>query len=740
MKTLGLALTPDFYSSIVRNGSDLTTVINWQGIYQYLSDSVTPILGYQPGQLLGCHILELIHPEDLEMVKAEMRQMSSTNTRQVSLPPFRYMAKNGDWHWLSCVATNMLDNPHVQGIVTNSRDITSKMEAVQQKKESQAYYKALFFNNPDPIITLSTTGKVLAINEAMVQATGYSRDERPNTHFTEYVVPENRVDALNAFAETLQGTPSTFEASILDSTGKKRLLKITLVPVKLDGLVHAVQCIAKDITDERDAQLLVQAHVQKQSDILESMMEGFFALDTNWNYIFGNTVFARFLNREPDSLMNRCIWEEYPCLRQSLFYTKCQQVAASGQSIQFNEYFPEIAATLRLSVTCFKNGLLVSFVDISEQVAAQDRLRKLSLVASHTTNGVFITNKTGEIEWVNEAFEQVTGYSSAEVAGKLPSQILADSSIEPREIQWIRTQLAQGIPVRKELRGYRKNGDLIWADITISPIKNHEGEVINHVYIHTDITERKLDQEHLLKATEHLYLQNQDLQQFNYIVSHNLRAPVANLIGLSATLQKVDRSGSRMEQGLRHLEDSARRLDDVISDLNKILAVRTANNTESYEWVVLPEVANAVIQSMQHLLDLAQGSVTLVMHEKDRLWANRAYVYSILHNLISNAIKYKSEQRSLDIVLTTVKNENGLTLTVTDNGSGMNMEAVRPRLFQLYKRFHTGHEGKGIGLYLVKMQVNAMGGDIDVNSSPEVGTTFTITFDKIAYDSQNNRN
>src|SRR5690606_224155 len=130
-----------------------------------------------------------------------------------------------------------------------------------------------------------------------------------------------------------------------------------------------------------------------------------------------------------------------------------------------------------------------------------------------------------------------------------------------------------------------------WADITISPIRNDQGQITKHIYIHTDITERKLDQEQLLKATEHLYLQNLDLQQFNYIVSHNLRAPVANLVGLATMLKKIDRSNTRFDQGLQNLEKSARRLDDVIGDLNKILAVRTDNINETRELVSLPEVA-----------------------------------------------------------------------------------------------------------------------------------------------------
>ncbi|WP_299700735.1 PAS domain S-box protein [uncultured Pontibacter sp.] len=732
----GLALTPDFYSSIVRHGSELITVLSWEGIYQYASDSISTILGFDREELLGTDVMHHMHPDDLATVREELYKLTYGGVKQIALSPFRYRAKNGDWHWLSCVATNMLDNPHVQGIVTNSRDVTSNMEALQHKKESQAYYKALFFNNPDLVATLNLNGQIEACNEAVITLTGYSRKDDANRHFTDYVLQEYLPVAYGAFEKALQGESCTFEICINTLEGYKRHLTATLVPVILEGRVRALQCLAKDTTSEKEAHMLVQTQAQKLHNILESMTEGFFALDSDWRYSFGNKVFAKFLNRNLEDLMQRHIWEEYPWLLDTLFYQKCSEVAATRKPVVFDETMCDMKVTLRFSLNPFEGGILVSFVDITEQIAAQEELRKLSLVASKTTNGVIITNNDARIEWVNEAFTKVTGYTLEEIKGHRPSEFLASPDTDPNEIIWIREQLTKGIPMRKEQRGYKKNGDLIWSDITISPISNDKGEVIKHVYIHTDITERKLDQEQLLKATEHLYLQNQDLQQFNYIVSHNLRAPVANLVGLSTMLQKLEPNGPRFELGLQNLEKSARRLDDVISDLNKILAVRAANVDEARELVRVPEVAAEVIQSLQHLLDQAGGSIQLDLSDEDMLWASRAYVYSILHNLITNAIKYKSGLRELLIELTSVRDKYGLRLQVRDNGSGMDLNVVRPRLFQLYRRFHAGPEGKGIGLYLVKMQVGAIGGKIEVDSQPEAGTIFTIQFDQAAYGQQ----
>ncbi|PKV75083.1 PAS domain S-box protein [Pontibacter ramchanderi] len=731
-----LVLTPDFYSSIVRHGSELITVLNWDGQYQYISDSISSEMGYQPEELLGTPVLEHIHPDDVAMIQQELHNLTYGGVKQVSLSPFRYRAKSGDWRWLSCVSTNMLDNPHVRGIVTNSRDVTHQMETMRQKKESRAYYKALFFNNPDLVFTLSTSGQVQACNDAVVALSGYTREAFPESHFTDFVLPEYQDVTLSAFHKALTGQSSTLDTSIRHHDGSRRFLSATFVPVVLEGRILAVQCIAKDCTSEKEANLLVQAHAQRLHNILEGITEGFFALDSEWRYSFGNSVFANFLGRPLQELMNRTIWDEYPILTGTQFQQKCLEVARTQKTVQFDEQFCNYGAELRFTLSPFSDGLLVSFVDITRQRAAEEEVRTLSLVASKTTNGVIITNSRLEIEWVNEAFSQVTGYELEEIAGKRPSDILTTADTDPREINWVRAQLAKGIPMRKELRSYKKNGDLVWADVTISPIANEQGQIEKYVYIHTDITERKLDQEQLLKTTEHLYHQNQDLKQFNYIVSHNLRAPVANLVGLSAILQKLDRNSARFMQGLQNLETSARRLDDVISDLNKILAVRSSTLQVAKEMVNVSEVASEVISSLQHLLTPINGKIEIQLQEDDLLWANRAYVYSILHNLISNAIKYKSAQRDLLIEVNSVRKKDGLQLSISDNGIGMDLEKVRPHLFQLYKRFHAGPDGKGIGLYLVKMQVNAIGGEIEVNSQPETGTTFILHFKQATYGQQ----
>jgi PAS domain S-box-containing protein len=730
----GTALTSKFYASIVKHGSDLISVIGSDGIYRYVSDSVGPVLGYDSEELLGINVMTLIHEEDVPFAIETLRNI--LYEKQIAMPPFRFKARDGSWRWLSCVVSNMLDNPDVRGLVTNSRDITQEILDRQKKLESQAYYRALYVNNPDLVFTLNPTGYVEACNDVILETTGYTKDEASNRHFTSFVQPDYLQVTRQAFMKALYGQSSTFDCYIIRKQGDIRYLSITAVPVLVEGQVKAIQCIAKDTTSEKEANVLIKEQAVKLHNILESITDCFFALDSAWRYSFGNSMFARFLNRDIDDLLQKCIWEEYPYLVGSLFHKKCFEVIKSGESVLFDDYFPEIDTMLRFTIYPFEGGVSVAYRDITKETAVQEDVRRLSLVARKTNNGVIFTNKNNQVEWVNDALTAISGYSLEDIKGKQPGDIFVGPDTNMADVAVLRQRMEEGLPASQDILSYKKNGEEFWSVISISPVYNEQGDIMKFIHVLTDITERKKDQERLLKLTENLYLQNQDLQQFNYIVSHNLRAPVANLIGLSGMLQKIDRNSSRFGDGLQNLEKSARLLDGVIQDLNKILAIRNADTEDARELVNLKEVNEEVLQGLQHLLDKSEGSISVDISEEDKLWANRAYVHSILQNLVSNAIKYKSADRPLQLEIKSVKTDSCLSLIVKDNGSGMNLEQVRPQLFQLYKRFHTHREGKGIGLYLVKSQVEALGGQIDVESCPDKGTTFSLRFDRLLHDKE----
>jgi ligand-binding sensor domain-containing protein len=220
---------------------------------------------------------------------------------------------------------------------------------------------------------------------------------------------------------------------------------------------------------------------------------------------------------------------------------------------------------------------------------------------------------------------------------------------------------------------------------------------------------------------------NQQLEQFAFISAHNLRAPVARILGLGNVLEmcKSDLQETRMIT--EKLVFTARELDRVVKDLNTVLEIRR-DSTSVIVPVDLQEELHLIKMELEKEIQDTKTTVIENFSKGSTMLAVRPYVHSILMNLVSNAIKYRHPNRRPVIAIHCEVVGNQFSLTIQDNGLGMDLNLYKDKLFMLYSRFHLHVEGKGIGLFLVKTQVSAMGGKIDVMSSPGEGTCFYLSF------------
>jgi signal transduction histidine kinase len=182
-------------------------------------------------------------------------------------------------------------------------------------------------------------------------------------------------------------------------------------------------------------------------------------------------------------------------------------------------------------------------------------------------------------------------------------------------------------------------------------------------------------------------------------------------------------------QAVEHLNTSLRRVDEILRDLNTILSVRGQALLAVPEPVPLAEVLREVTDLLAADLAGCGGEVQDELPADLRIQGRKAYFHSILYNLLTNAIKYRSAQRPLRVTVgATVEAAGAVTLTVADNGTGFDTSRPGTDAFQLYQRFHTAVPGRGIGLFLVKAHTESMGGRVTVDSRIGQGTTFTLQF------------
>ncbi|MBL0742317.1 sensor histidine kinase [Chryseolinea lacunae] len=246
-------------------------------------------------------------------------------------------------------------------------------------------------------------------------------------------------------------------------------------------------------------------------------------------------------------------------------------------------------------------------------------------------------------------------------------------------------------------------------------IQRHNRELV------LEVTRQTQD---LKQANLELIEHNSRLEQFAFIISHNLRAPMARLVGLSEVLNFA-KDDQEVAEVVKLMVRSTYDLDQVIKDLTVILGVQKMN-TQILADVNLRVLFEKVMQSLEEEIKQTHATVTTDFSLAQTVHSLPPYLESIFYNLLSNAIKYRDPKRAPVIDVRSREDDDYVVIAVRDNGLGIDLGKYQDKLFNLYKRFHHHVEGKGMGLYLVKTQVAAVSGKIEVESVVGEGTTFRV--------------
>jgi len=337
---------------------------------------------------------------------------------------------------------------------------------------------------------------------------------------------------------------------------------------------------------------------------------------------------------------------------------------------------------------------------------------------------IFFTRKNGDFIHTTTAAEQLFGFSNEEYL-----QTNITDHIHPEDLSEIRERfqlalVSAGATVNLKFRNKTKQGEYRWIEGTI--INMLEDSIQALMIRFNDITDRIKSENEQNLLIQEFTKRNQDLNQFVYIISHNLRTPLANLIGLINILE-IDLLDDYNKGIVDLFKSSTDRLSETVLDLTHILTLKD-NQGVKVTRVNVQKVFEKVCYSFNDQIKQL-GVILVTEFDCNHILFNKSYLESVLMNLLSNAIKYRLHSRPLEIRVHLTKNDlNTYTLTFSDNGMGIDMETNKEKLFGLHQRFHNHINGNGVGLFITKSQITSLGGHIDVISKVNEGTTFTITF------------
>ena len=354
-----------------------------------------------------------------------------------------------------------------------------------------------------------------------------------------------------------------------------------------------------------------------------------------------------------------------------------------------------------------------------------DHRTRYKILTENVAAAVMLHEANGTILWCSPFTEVITGFSLSEIYRNKSTFLTSNVQEEDREIVQRSLQIvATGEPFQCRYRFYHKSGIALWLETRTVPILDNTSHEYVALSITIDVTAHVMNQ---LQVEE----RNRDLNEFTYMLSHDLKAPILTVSGMLGILEEDDaiKNNPQLVEPLSYIRKATKRLQDLVSGVLELARISAAER--SLEPICLTDVISEVLE--EHRIQIQQsGAKFTTVETLPIVLGNRTQLYQIFSNLIGNAIKYKKNDSPLVISIGCEKalSRRKTSILVSDNGRGISSD----KLDSIFKPFNRAGEetieGTGVGLASVKKLVEKLGGSIKVESDQDHGTSFTIELRK----------
>jgi PAS domain S-box-containing protein len=824
--------------------------------YKKTNRSFCQILGYAEDEMLERKVTDVTHPDD---IPANLRCFDEVLSGKIKSRHMekRYLHKNGETIWASVSISTVTDSAgRFMYFVVQVENITERRRVDLALQKSEQEYKSLFEQSSDPIFSVNADGKFLSANRSALQLFMQTDSGRPDRYFYDFCNVEDHLMISGIFEEAQNRKGSGFEVTIRTGMSQGTLLNITTVPIIVDGNVHGIYCIAKNITDKRRLEKAVQMERQRFSDmftvapvgmcivkgedlVMDSANDEYFKLSGRSADILGKRLRDIFPEAEGQGIFELMTGvyrtgETYTAVeqlvqidinqdgqkedlylnfmfmpyrdsdgqvegifffgvdvtlevlarkkieeREKQYYDVIQTMPAAvfttdvnGNLLIFNKAAVslwgsgpvrgkfwrnswEIYTTSGLPVIdedspvtrtleeqrplqCPENlilrpdgqtrhvlpfpsplfdgdgnatGVICVMIDITERKKAEEELKKLSVIAKRTTNAIVITDPAGYIEWVNEAFTSITEFQFHEVIGKRTSEVLHGRDTDPATQDFIKSQMEKMLAFECEMLKYKKSGDPFWVEIQGQPLFDEDGQLTHYFEIETEITERKIAFQELIKKENEIRTFAKQLNDVLEDERSRIAREIHDEFGQQLTGLKMSLSVLQGQKGLdrqlkQTVQDMMAGIENTIQSLRKFATelrpgiLDTLGMIPSIEWLVREFEKKTGIPCRLRI------KVQQSTFEKS---VSTAY-FRICQEALTNIARH-AEATKVMIEISQV--DGRLSLIVADNGKGI----AAGKMNHAYS----------MGLLGMRERAKLIGADLAINSQQDAGTSIKIT-------------
>jgi len=747
-----------------RQISEHTGSVIWEldnkGLYTFMGPVAKRVFGYDPDEIVGKKYFWDIFPENqraelkkegLKIIQGNLELMDWENPIQ---------RKDGKVIWVSSFGAAIRDKEgQIIGYRGADYDISSRKLAEEEMRKFRIISDQASYGT---VITAFNNREITYCNEAFAKMHGYKIEELIGQEIFNLHTPEQ----LEFYLENIYSEYQINKGYSIKEFGRKRKDGSTfpgLTTAKLyyneDGTPIFNAATVIDITEQKVIEEQIKEKTLRFKAIVDAIPDLLYIMDKEGNYLeyfssnLGNTI------GEFHGLVGKNLREIFTPEHAELHLRKIQTALKENVIQTFDSKgmrgFDERHFEYRL-VPITKDKVLRFVREITGRKKSESEIRKLNLAIEQSHVAIIITDLAGRLDYMSPAFIKMTGYSHAELHGQSVGMIksgLTDSKIYDDLWKTIKS----GKNWQNEWINRKKNGELYWESISITPIMDEEGKIISYLAVKQDISERKKYEEEIvslnsnlerriIERTKELEKTNRELEnarieadsanqaksEFLSRMSHELRTPMNSILGFAQLLELTELSISQ-KKNLQYILKSGSHLLQLINEVLEIAKIESGKISISLEPIDLIETIEDVVSSV---MPFALGKTVDISFPHDEIktcfiLADLQRVKQILINLLNNAIKYNNKDGDVLISLQQLSKENDrqfIRVTIQDNGIGIAEENIS-KLFKPFERAGNENslvEGTGLGLSVVEKLTLIMGGALGVESRLGLGSKFWI--------------
>lgn len=619
--------------------------------------------------------------------------------------------------------------------MTESDESASVMQDIQRILSEKVDKFKLISENVSDLVCLHEpiNAKYLYASPSVTEVTGYQPEEligkSPYDFFHPDVLKKLQDDhERSQHGEGEQeGPPPKMEFLFRSKDKGYRWIESHSRPIFDDeGNVILILSTSRDITAKKEAEQEKEKFFNYYRILGNNIPNGaIFLIDTDYRFIIAEGEEFEKLNRKEDYYVGKTIFEVYTKNRLEYLQPYFERVIEQGENVEFEYPFKGKYYVFRGAAGKDSNGNIIAGIFLTQNITQtklfeqqlQETIYQLDFQKSALDIAGLVseTNDIGIITYVNKKFCETSKYKENQLLNQHFS--ILNSEYHTKEyFDEIWDTISSGEVWNGELQNKAKDGSYFWTDTWIIPFKDVDGDIVKHVFIELDITQRKQFQ-------ETLKVKNYELDSFAYHASHDLRAPLSSILGLTYLIS-MEEDTATIKDMVRMIEKSVLKQDIFIKS---ILAYSQNENLEVINMPInFKGLIDSAKQELKYLDNWKKVHIESNIIEKASFYSDTLRISIILKNIISNAIKYSDPSKNdcyLSIEITT--NNDGARMVFTDNGLGIKEES-KDRSFEMFYRGNEISDGSGLGLYIVNETIGKLNGSIDLESKEGNGTTITI--------------